>query len=358
MQASSLTLAAPLVPTHAVRRTGALVGLAVALLATVLLCVGLGSVAISPAQTVSILLERFGGSAVADYSEQQALVLLHIRMPRVLLGALVGAALAVSGALMQGLFRNPLADPGLVGVSAGSALAAVAWIVLGGALVLPPVVAANALALAAFGGGLATTALVYRFATHGGRTLVATMLLAGVAVSALAGAGVGLFVFLANDAQLRTITFWTLGALGGASWETLAGVAPLLLAPVIAGPLLARGLNAMLLGEAEAFHVGVRVERLKRSAVVLAALGVGASVASGGMIGFVGLVVPHLVRLALGPDHRTLVPASALLGGILLLLADLFARTIAAPAEVPIGIVTALGGAPFFLWLLLREKPT
>jgi iron complex transport system permease protein len=335
-------------------RTGVFVVLMCALAATVLLCVGIGTVHITPAQALSILLERLGVAPSAAYTEQQALVLLHVRLPRVVLGALVGSALAVSGALMQGLFRNPLADPGLVGVSAGSALAAVAWIVLGGAFALPPMLAANALAGAAFAGGLATTALVYRFATHGGRTLVATMLLA---VSALAGAGVGLFVFLANDTQLRTITFWTLGALGGASWETLGGVAPLLLAPLAGAPLLARGLNAMLLGEADAYHVGVRVERLKRAAVTLAALGVGASVAAGGMIGFVGLVVPHLIRLALGPDHRTLLPASALLGGVLLLLADLFARTVAAPAEVPIGIVTALAGAPFFLWLLLREKP-
>ncbi len=354
---SLVTAPAAVVPAHRARRPVALVGLGVALGAVVLLCVGLGSVSIAPAQTLSVLLERLGLPRLADYSEQQALVLLHIRLPRVVLGALVGAALAVSGALMQGLFRNPLADPGLLGVSAGSALAAVAWIVLGGAFVLPPLLAANALALAAFAGGLVTTTLVYRFATHSGRTLIATMLLAGVALSALAGAGVGLFVFLADDAQLRSITFWTLGALGGASWETVGGVAPFLLAPAIAGPFLARGLNAMLLGETEAFHLGVRVERLKRSVVLLAALGVGASVAAGGMIGFVGLVVPHLVRLALGPDHRTLVPASALLGAILLLLADLFARTMAAPAEVPIGIVTALGGAPFFLWLLLREKP-
>ena len=349
--------APPRVPTHAARRRLVLGGLAVALGLVTVVAAGIGSVRIAPAQALSVLLDAVGLPAVAAYEPQQALILLNLRLPRVVLGLLVGGALATSGALMQGLFRNPLADPGLVGVSAGAALAAVAVIVLGGALALPAGLATHTLALAAFGGGLATTVLVYRVATHAGRTLVATMLLAGVAVSALAGAGVGLFIFLANDAQLRTITFWTLGSLGGATWETVAGAAPFLLVPIVLAPVFARGLNAMLLGEAEAFHVGVRVERLKRAAIGLATLGVGASVAVSGAIGFVGLVVPHLVRLALGPDHRALLPGSALLGALLLILADLFARTVAAPAELPIGIVTALAGAPFFLALLLREKP-
>ena len=331
--------------------------LAVVLVGVVLVSMGVGSVQIAPAQTLAILLGAVGFGYGTGFEPQQVTILLQIRLPRVALGLLVGAALAVSGALMQGLFRNPLADPGLVGVSAGSALAAVAWSVVGGGLALPAVLGANALALAAFGGGLAVTALVYRLATHGGRTLVATMLLAGVAVSALCGAGVGLLVLVADAAQLRTITFWTLGSLGGSTWASFAGAAPLLLAPTLAAPFLARGLNALLLGEAEAFHVGVRVERLKRASITLAALGVGASVAAAGAVGFVGLVVPHLVRLVLGPDHRALLPGCALLGAILLLLADLFARTVAAPAEVPLGIVTALAGAPFFLGLLVRERP-
>ncbi len=349
----ALTRTAP----HRLRTRAVLVGLGVALGAAVLVGVGVGSVWISPAQVVSVLGRRLGLPEIAAYTEQQALVLEFIRLPRVALGVLVGASLAVSGALMQGLFRNPLAEPGLAGVSAGSALAAALWIVLGASLSLPPVLAANALAWAAFGGGLGTTLIVYRLATQGGRTRVTTLLLAGVALSAIAGAFVGLMVFIATDAQLRSLTFWTLGSLGGATWATLAGAAPLLVAPVVAAPWLARGLNALLLGESEAFHVGVRVERVKRVAIVLAALGAGASVAVSGAIGFVGLVVPHLVRLALGPDHRTLLPASALLGATLLIVADVVARTIAAPAELPIGIVTSLVGGPFFLWMLLRERP-
>jgi iron complex transport system permease protein len=229
--------------------------------------------------------------------------------------------------------------------------------VLGGTLALPPLAQAAALPLAAFAGGLAATWLVYRLATRDGRTAVATLLLAGVALGAVAGAGTGLLLFLADDAQLRSVTFWSLGSLGGATWTALAGVAPLLLLALLVALALARPLNALLLGEAEAFHLGVRVERAKRMAVGVAALGVGAAVAVSGVIGFVGLVVPHLGRLALGPDHRRLLPASALLGAALLLLADLAARTVAAPAELPIGILTALVGAPFFLWLLLRERP-
>lgn len=338
------------------RRTLALPVLALALAGTAVLGLGVGSVAIAPAEVAAILLGSVGVEA-GTYTPQQALVLLHIRLPRLLLGALAGAALGVSGAMMQGLFRNPLAEPGLVGISAGAGLAAVAFVVLGEGLGLPPLVQAHALALAAFAGALGTTWTVYRFATREGRTGVATLLLAGVALGALAGAATGLLLFLADDAQLRTVTFWSLGSLGGATWTILGGTAPFLLAAVLAAPRLARALDALLLGEAEAFHLGVRVERVKRQAVALAALGVGAAVAAAGVIGFVGLVVPHLVRLALGPSHRTLLPAAALLGATLLLGADLVARTVVAPAELPIGVVTALAGAPFFLWLLLRERP-
>lgn len=322
-----------------------------------LLSVGVGVVEISPGQVVSILLSQLGVSPPVAFESQQELVLLYIRVPRILLGALVGAALGVTGALMQGMFRNPLAEPGIVGVSAGSALFAVAFIVLGGGWALPPIIQANALSFSAFLGGLVTTFLVYRFATRDGKTGVATLLLAGVAIAALASAGTGLFLFMADDAQLRTITFWSLGSLGGATWSSLAGAAPLLLLSILGAPFLARPLNALLLGESEAFHLGVGVERVKQIAILFAAFGVGAAVAVSGVIGFVGLVVPHLVRLMLGPDHRWVIPGSIFMGGLLLLLADLFARTIVSPAELPIGIVTALAGAPFFLWLLLRERP-
>lgn len=336
---------------------GVLVLMALGLVAAVVVGVGVGSVWIAPADVLALLGRRLGLAVGADVPEAQALVLEAIRLPRVVLGVLAGASLAVSGALMQGLFRNPLAEPGLAGVSAGSALAAATWIVLGAGVTLSPLLAANALAWAAFAGGLTTTALVYRLATQGRSTRVATLLLAGIAVSSIAGAAVGLLVTVASDAQLRTLTFWSLGSLGGATWASVGGAAPLLLAPVVAAPFLARGLNALLLGESEAFHLGIRVERVKRAALVLAALGTGASVAVAGTIGFVGLVVPHLVRLALGPDHRRLLPASAILGATLLLVADVVARTVAAPLELPIGVVTSLVGGPFFLWLLLRERP-
>ena len=347
----------PVRATRERRARVALAALVAALLGSVVVAVGVGAVPITPAQVLSILLDRVGLEGFVVYDTRQAAVLLAVRLPRVLQGALVGGGLGVAGALMQGLFRNPLAEPGLVGVSAGSALAAVAFIVLGGALALPAPLDVHALAIAAFLGGLATTALVYRLAARAGQTAVATLLLAGVAVAALAGAGTGLLLFVANDAQLRTVTFWSLGSLGGATWASLAGTAPMLLAAIVAAPFFARPLNALLLGEAEAFHLGVRVERVKRAAVVVATLGTGAAVAAAGVIGFVGLVVPHLVRLVLGPDHRSLLPASALLGAVLLLAADLAARTLVAPAELPIGIVTALAGAPFFLWLLLRQAP-
>ena len=275
-----------------------------------------------------------------------------------LLSVVVGAGLAVSGAVMQGLFRNPLADPGLVGVSSGAALGAATAIVLGAALGAP---AAGALgpflvAAAAFAGGLATTFVVYRIATARGRTSVTTMLLAGIAINALCGAGVGVLVLFADDGQLRDLTFWTLGSLGGATWAALGVAAPLVGAAVVASPWLARALDALLLGEAEARHLGIRTDRVTAVAVTLSALAVAAATAVAGLIGFVGLVAPHLVRLLLGPGHRALLPGSALAGAALLVLADLAARTVLAPAEVPIGIVTAVAGAPFFLALLLRSE--
>ncbi|WP_210496688.1 FecCD family ABC transporter permease [Microvirga antarctica] len=286
------------------------------------------------------------------------LVVLQVRLPRVILGALVGAALAASGALMQGLFRNPLADPGLVGVSAGAALAAAATIMLGDNLLSSSTGALPfaALPVGAFLGGLLTTLGLYLVATRGGRTSVATMLLAGVAFGALAGAGMGLFAYLSNDRQLRDLSFWSLGSLSGATWTKAKTVAPLILPMLLATPFLARALNALALGEAEAFHLGIPVQRMKAAAIFLVAVAVGASVACAGIIGFVGIVVPHVLRLIAGPDHRLLLPASALLGATLLISADSIARVIVAPAELPIGILTAAIGAPFFLWLLLRHQ--
>lgn len=279
-----------------------------------------------------------------------------LRLPRVLLALLVGAALASSGTAMQGLFRNPLADPGLIGVAAGAALAAVASIVLARGIDFDPQWLPWLTPAAAFGGGLMAATLAARLASADGITHTATLLLAGLAINAVAGAGIGLLIQLSGDAALRELTFWLYGSLGKSGWAELAVGAPVLLLVMLLLPRDARALNALLLGEAEAGHLGVDVERLKRRITALVVLAVAASVALAGIIGFVGLIVPHLLRLSLGPDHRLLLPASALGGASLLVLADVGARTWLSPAEIPVGVLTALIGAPFFLVLLLRFR--
>jgi iron complex transport system permease protein len=291
-------------------------------------------------------------------SVRDTVVILSVRLPRLILGILVGSGLAVSGLLMQGLFRNPLADPGLVGVSSGAGLGAVSLIVLGGTALAPlaAILGIYAVQLAAFGGGLVTTFILYRVATRNGQTAIATMLLAGIAIGAMSGAVTGLMVYVANDQQLRDLTFWGLGSLAGANWTKVLASAPIIVAALAASFMLRRGLNALTLGEASAHHLGVNVERLKRTTIVTVAAATGASVAVSGGIGFVGIVVPHLLRLIIGPDHRYLLPASALLGATFLLAADAVSRTIVAPAELPIGIVTATVGGPFFLWVLLARR--
>ena len=325
--------------------------LTLVLAASLVLAAGVGAVAISPAQTVAILAGRVGATLPVPFSSQQETVLLAIRLPRVLLAALVGAGLAVSGATLQGVFRNPLADPGLIGVSGGAALGAVAVIVAGWRPLGPAT-----LPLAAFLGGVAATLLVYRLARYAGRTEVTTLLLVGVAVNALAGAATGYLTFLATDPQLRSIVFWLMGGMGAATWPALATVAPFLLLGILLLPRLGRPLNLLALGEAEAGHLGVETERLRLAAIGLAALATGAGVAVAGIVGFVGLIAPHLLRLAVGPDHRLLLPASALGGAALLVLADLAARTVVRPAELPLGIVTAAVGAPCFLYLIFRAR--
>ncbi|WP_157016197.1 FecCD family ABC transporter permease [Mesorhizobium xinjiangense] len=299
-----------------------------------------------------------GGENGGLQALRQNIIIYEIRLPRVVLGILIGAALAVSGAVMQGLFRNPLADPGIVGVSAGAGLGAISVIVLGTTSLAPLVqwLGIYALPFAAFLGGLATTLLLYRVATRRGQTSIATMLLAGIALGAMAGAFSGVLVFWADDRQLRDLTFWGLGSLAGATWTKIAAAGPIIVAVLLTAPFLARGLNAMALGEATANHLGIPVQRLKNVAIVAVAAATGASVAVSGGIGFVGIVVPHLLRLLIGPDNRYLLPCSALLGASLLLIADAVSRTIVTPAELPIGIVTAAVGGPFFLWILLRRR--
>ncbi|MDO9639952.1 MAG: iron ABC transporter permease [Pseudotabrizicola sp.] len=329
-----------------------MLALSVALLLTAGLSLSHGASGVSLGSLVDALVS---GEAMPD---RDRLILWEIRLPRMLTGVLVGASLAVAGAVMQGLFRNPLADPGLVGVGAGAGLGAVLAIVLGGLapLWITQAVGYHLVPFAAFLGGWVSTLLLYRVATRAGRTSVATMLLAGIALGALAGAATGVLVYIADDRQLRDLTFWGLGSLGGASWPKLLAAGPVMALALVAAPFLARGLNGLALGEAAAHHIGLPVQRVKAVAILTVAAATGAAVAVSGGIGFIGIVVPHLLRLATGPDHRFLLVNAGLAGATLLLLADLIARSIIAPAELPIGIVTATLGAPVFLWILLRRR--
>lgn len=333
------------------------ISLSLLCLLAIWLSLALGPVSLPMFDTLRAGLRLLGLPVSEDGLQQAEMILGQIRLPRTLLGLAVGAVLALSGVAMQGLFRNPLADPGLVGVAAGAAVGAAVAIV-GGAWLggMPDAFAPYLLSFCAFVGGLGVTALVYRLGRRDGQTNVATMLLAGVAMTALGGAAVGLFSYLADDATLRTLTFWNLGSLNGASYERLWPLLLVATGVAVWLPRRAKALNALLLGESEARHLGVDVERLKRELVFCTALGVGAAVAAAGLIGFIGLVVPHLVRLLAGPDHRVVLPASLLAGGVLMLFADLAARLPLAPAELPIGIVTAFIGAPFFLFLLMRGR--
>ncbi len=286
------------------------------------------------------------------------MVLYRIRIPRLLLGILVGAGLAICGTVMQGLFRNPMADPGLLGVSSGAALGAVLIIVLGvnwfGALL--HTMGSWLLPMMAFLGGLTSIVVVFVLSKTHGRADVPTMLLAGIAVNAIAGALIGLLSYIADDVQLRDLIFWSLGSLEITNWRKLTVGMLCTLPAVIAMPFYANALNANLLGENEARHLGLKVEQVKKHLIVMTALVVGVCVSLSGIVGFVGLVVPHLLRIIIGPDHRLLLPASALFGACLLVAADMIARTIVAPAEIPIGIITAILGGPFFLWLLIRYQ--
>ena len=352
---SQAIAAAPVAP----RRRIALLPLGALLLAAAMIAgILLGPARITAAGLYATILDALGLAPLPAEHIRDAAVLGVIRAPRVLMAALVGASLGAAGAAMQGLFRNPLADPGLIGVSAGAGLAAVGSIVLGGSLfgAAAGMLGLWLLPIAAFAGGLGATFVMARLGTVQGVTGIATLLLAGVAVNALAGSLTGLLIFMADDRQVRDITFWTLGSLAGSRWAQVPVVAVLAGIPTLLLCALARPLNALLLGEAEAFHLGIRVETVKRLALVLAAFAVAAGVAFTGLIGFVGLVVPHLIRLGFGADHRLVLPGAALLGGTLLVLADLLARSLAAPAELPVGVVTALLGAPFFLWLM-RSRP-
>lgn len=332
--------------------------LLVLLLAIALLSLCLGAVEISLSELLSIIRHNLRLDQEIVFQAQQEAVFINIRLPRVLLGILVGSALSVSGAVIQGLFRNPLAEPGLIGISSGAMLSAALMIVLEVPffLFLKAYLGYYALAFAAFIGACLTTWLVYRLSMRNGKADISTLLLAGIAINALAGAFTGLLIYIADDEQLRNITFWSLGSLGGASWTTVSTMAPFAVIPVVILPLFAKSINALALGEAQAMHMGIHVSALKRVIIILATLGVGASVAVAGLISFVGLIVPHIIRIAFSSDHRLVIPASAFLGAVVLVSSDLIARTLVSPAELPIGILTAVIGTPIFIYIIMRER--
>ncbi|WP_057936788.1 FecCD family ABC transporter permease [Algoriphagus resistens] len=330
-----------------------LIGFGFGLVLVLIASLSMGAYRIPFPQTLAILLDQLGIS-LGSYEMQQSNVLLQIRTPRVLMAMLVGGGLGIAGAALQGMFRNPLVEPGLIGVSTGSALFAVIF------MVLIPTVSSLAwikmlgLPLFAFIGGLICVTSVYQLSKSQGRTDAATLILAGVAINALAAALIGLVLFFADDTALRSFTFWSLGDLGGAIWSKIPVSLTLIGVPSILLLFNSRQLNALALGEQEAFHMGVNVQQVKIRLLICSALIVGVGVSMVGMIGFVGLVVPHLIRILFGADHRLVLPGSFLLGAILMNFADLIARIIVIPAEMPIGVITALIGAPFFIWLIFN----
>ncbi|MGW0900177.1 FecCD family ABC transporter permease [Streptomyces goshikiensis] len=327
--------------------TAALAGV---LLVVALLSAGVGAYEIPIGDVLASVQHRtgLGGAALDRVGES---VLWNVRLPRVVLALLVGSSLGCAGALMQGVFGNPLAEPGVIGISAGAAVGAVAAIGLGLSFFGNWTVTA-----CAFVSGLVTVGSVYLLSRSAGRTEVVTLILTGIAVNAFAGALIGLFVFFADSGQVNQITFWQLGSLAQATWPKVLAVLPCALAGLLIAPFYAGKLDLLALGERPARHLGIEVERLRLTLILVVALLTAAAVAVAGVITFVGLLVPHLLRMANGPGHRFLVPGSALAGAVVLLAGDLAARTIAAPAELPLGVLTALIGSPFFFWLLRRTR--
>lgn len=325
-------------------------GLSLLLPITLLIAVTQGSVSFTFADATRGLTDFLVGNAVT----QEAIITGQIRLPRALLAGLVGAILGISGAAMQGIFRNPLADPSLIGVTAGAALGASIMIALGGSAIAG-LSGLTLVSAGAFTGGIIAVLVVYRLASSTSGTSVATMLMAGIAITALAGALGNLLELFSSNEILRRISLWRMGGLDGADYQRV-WVALLVAAICLSVlPRFSMALNALLLGESEARYLGINVESTKTLVVVVVAIGVGASVALAGTIAFVGLVIPHIVRMLIGPDHRWLLPASALAGAILLVAADTVARSVLAPMELPVGIITAAIGVPFFISLLRRR---
>lgn len=323
----------------------------VVLLLGVLLALSVGEVNISFGAVIGILADHAGIDLGFDFTDQQDAVLWSIRLPRVVLGLLVGAALGITGAALQGIFRNPLADPQLIGISSGAALGSVIAV-----LSLETLVGSLAAPGGAVVGGLLAGLAVYASARYQGRTEVVTLVLAGIAIAAIGGAGAAFLSVFADDPRLGSPIFYSLGTLGLATWRLVGFTLPFVAIAVLLLPMRSASLDLVLVGEREASHLGVDVERLRIQVLLLASLGVGGAVAAAGVIGFVGLLVPHAIRIVMGPGHRVLLPASALGGAALVVVTDVLARTVASPLEVPIGLLTAIVGGPLFLWLLRRTR--
>jgi iron complex transport system permease protein len=335
-------------------RIGLLGGLTIALLVALVFAAGHGQLDVPPSEVLGSLMHKIGlDIGPLPHHPQGENTLWQVRFPRVVMAALAGACLATAGALMQGVFGNPLAEPGVVGVSAGAAVAAAT------AIVFELTFAGTwTVAICAFIGGLVTTTLVYVMSRDGGRTEVVTLVLTGIAINAMTSAGLAFLMFLGDTQAREEIVFWTLGSLNGSRWQYVGVVFPMAVVGIAAAMYLAPKLDLLALGDRAARHVGVDVERLRMSTIVVVAVLTAAAVAFCGIISFIGLIVPHLIRMVAGPGHRLLVPASALGGAVLLVLADLWARTLVAYADLPIGMLTALVGGPFFFWLIRRARRT
>ena len=336
------------------RRNGALllIGSLLLLAVAIVVSFGIGPLKVPPATVLQVVGAHLGLVDPSGLSQRDLSVVWNLRIPRALLGALVGASLAMAGASLQGLFGNPLADPGVVGVAQGASLGAVAAIVLGatalGVWTIP---------LAAFLGGVGATTLIYLLARPGHGSGTATLLLVGIAIGAGCSAAIGFFTYIANDTQLQSLVFWQMGSLAQADWRDLAAAFPVFVVGTIALLRLSTPLDMLALGERQAQHIGLDVKRTRIALIAFSALLVGSAVAFAGAVAFVGLVVPHFVRMLAGPAHRWLLPLSATLGALLIVVADTAARTLDPPAEIPLGLFSAALGAPFFLWLVMRQTP-
>ncbi|MGB7527331.1 FecCD family ABC transporter permease [Sphingobacterium cellulitidis] len=335
-----------------------IISLLLFLLSSCILSIGVGAVEISFQNILKILGKYVLQLNIEGIPIQEESVFLAIRAPRVLLGMIIGMTLSITGCAIQGIFRNPLAEPGLIGVSSGASLFAVIFIVMGQGLFsqLTLIFGYYALSIASFIGAMLTTWILYSFSLKQGKANISTLLLIGIAINALAMAITGLMTFIATDEQLRTITFWSLGSLGGANWKTIMAILPFCIICILGLLPFGKALNAIALGESQAEHLGIDLKKVNKYIIILSALGVGSCVAMAGIIGFIALLVPHILRISISADHKYLLFASTLLGGSLLVIADLIARTIVIPAELPIGILTSLMGAPMFLLIILKSK--